>query len=129
MSDKLLYINSAQKGNKLYAILYRGDGTVFNTATGIYEAFTTANYANYAIALSEQGGASNSSVFLAAIPANVASANHTIDIRVMSGSTAAGGDSQPTGYTVQQKFWDGNSFWTNRQFVTEIGLNSLISGL
>ena len=129
MSDKLLYINSAQKGNKLYAILYRGDGTVFNTATGIYEAFTTANYANYAIALSEQGGASNSSVFLAAIPANVASANHTIDIRVMSGSTAAGGDSQPTGYTPVQKFWDGTALWSARSLVTEVGLHGMVGGV
>ena len=129
MSDKLLYINPAKNGNNLYAMLYQGDGTVFNVVTGKYEAFTLANYANYAIALSEQGGVGASGVFMAAMPSTVVTANHNLDIRVMSGSTAAGGDSQPTGYTVQQKFWDGNSFWTNRQFVTEIGLNSLISGL
>lgn len=44
-----------QSGKTLYAIIHNPDGTVWNEVGQAFEAFNVSNWADYAIALTEQG--------------------------------------------------------------------------
>lgn len=43
-------------GSTLYAVIHKGDGTVWNDVAQTYQAYNGANWASYAIPLVEQGG-------------------------------------------------------------------------
>ena len=58
-------------GRTVYFQVRNSSGLIFNTASGLYEAYLTANIADYDVAATEQGTASG--VYVASIPAGISS--------------------------------------------------------
>ena len=76
-------------GANLYSIRHNPDGTVFNNNTLAWEAYNSSNWAQYAIALTEQSG---SFYYRAAPPTASTDVIATDCIYVRAGATPALGD-------------------------------------
>lgn len=81
-------IMATATGRSIYALIYSRTGDVFNVSA--FEAFSASDYADYAIALSEDG---STGVYLADLPAAVNSAGtYELIYYLRAGSSPANGD-------------------------------------
>lgn len=81
-----------QSGATLYAVIHNKDGTVWNNINSDFESYNSANWAQYAVALTEQ---SSSGYYRASPPAGIGSALTTECIYSQVGGSPALSDAQP----------------------------------
>jgi hypothetical protein len=94
----------AGTGNTLYARVMNRAGLWWNTSTSAFEAYTAANWANYRIAMTEQG---SSGVYVADFPSAIqTSGTYYYYVHVQAGGSAAEGDVILNTGTVD---WTGSS--------------------
>ena len=92
-------------GKTLYAVLRNDQGQAYNTSSESFEAYATANYADYVVALTEQGTASG--YYSATIPSTLTSlAQLSVDVRSQVGGSPAETDGFVGGGNIE---WDGSA--------------------
>lgn len=91
-------------GQTLYAVLRNSAAQVWSTPTQAFEAYNSAHWTSYALALSEQGA---SGYYVASFPVAIAApGRYSIEIRVQSGASPALADSVLTGGSL---VWNGSA--------------------
>jgi hypothetical protein len=80
----------ATTGLTLYAQVFNSVGQFWNTNTAAFETYQTANIANYAITLTEQGSASG--IYFGNFPAAITSGGYTVIVRSRTGGAPAESD-------------------------------------
>lgn len=93
-------------GQTLYALVRNGAGLVWRPSISAFEAFSAANWGNYAtaIGLTEQAG---TGYFVGDFPAGIVSpGTYSVDARLQSGSAAAISDASAGGGAM---VWTGKS--------------------
>lgn len=105
-------ITSWNAGVTLYFHIWNATGLVWNTNTTAFEAYSTANIANYAIAATQQGSASG--YYRASFPSSIAKGVYSIYAKLQSGGSPAESD-----LTV------GNQYGYNWSGSAELSLNSV----
>jgi hypothetical protein len=77
----------ATSGSTVYAQVFnRANGQIWNTSLAAFQAYATANIANYAITMTEQGVASG--IFLGNFPA-AAAGSYSVVVRTRAGGSPA----------------------------------------
>jgi hypothetical protein len=72
-------------------VLRNGSAQVWNTSTAAFETYTLANYASYAVSLTEQGA---TGFYVGNFPGAIATAGrYSVDVRLRAGATPAATDS------------------------------------
>lgn len=100
MSDNLIeYEDTTQSGKTLYAVVRDSTGKWWNGTTT--EVYAAADFANYAVAIAEQGA---SGFFSGATPATLPAGPCAVGIRQRAGAIAAPTDTSLGGFNA---YWDG----------------------
>ena len=82
-------------GATLYAVVHHPDGTVWNVSLAVFEAYNAAHWADYAVALTEQGA---SGYYRGTFPAGAAGDFLTTEVVYQqAGGSPALGDAPATG--------------------------------
>lgn len=102
-------------GRTLYAVVRSSTGTVWNTAGAAFEAFNAANWADYDIALTEQGA---SGYYVGTFPAATAGV-YNVEARDRAGGSPAVTDAVAGAGAVE---WDGSAatYLASRPTLAEI---------
>jgi len=96
-------IVSFQPTKTLYALVFNRIGQIWNTSTVAFEAYSTANYANYTIALTQQG--TSSPFYDGTFPSAIVAGVYGVVAKQQLGGSAA--ETDPT-VGVQGDFqWNG----------------------
>lgn len=109
-------------GKVVYFQVWNNVGQIYNTSTLAFEAYATANIANYAISSTEAGTASG--VYLGTMP-SISAGQYSIDARERAGGSVAETDLVVgSGVLV----WNGTTLsadsWQARLFLTDDNTNS-----
>ena len=94
----------ATTGLTLYAQVFNTTGQFWNTNTAAFETYQTANIANYAITLTEQGSASG--VYFGNFPSAITSGSYTCIVRSRAGGSPAESDTALGTVDIQ---WNGTT--------------------
>jgi hypothetical protein len=105
-------ITSWNTGNTIYFHVFNAVGQIWNTVTVAFEAYVTANIANYAIAATEQGSASG--YYRTSFPSAIVAGVYSIYAKLRSGGSPAESD-----LTV------GNQYGYNWSGSLELSLNGV----
>lgn len=102
MAETLIeYEDTTQSGKTLYAVVRDASGHWWNGST--FEAYSVGDFANYAVALAEQGA---SGYFTGATP-GLAAGPYVVGVRSKAGASPAPSDASLGGY---QAYWDGSQW-------------------
>lgn len=97
-----IQLDYGESGKNLYALILNASGQIWNGST--FEAINAANWATYAIVLTEQ---STSGIYVANFPA-VAAGAYGVSMRLRSGASPATGD-QVAATVNSPVHWDGSA--------------------
>jgi hypothetical protein len=105
-------------GKTLYTVVFNATGQAWNTATPGFENVTSANWAHYAIALSEQATATG--LYEGSFPAVAAGSYGVVAYRQAGGSPAVGDLAVAT----EQVEWDGTQRLSLEEILAHLGAGS-----
>lgn len=108
---------SGLSGDTLYAVITNRSGQYWNTASTSYEAFTVANWGDYAVSLSEDGSTGK---FQLTFPSGISGGENDIDIRKQAGGSPATSDTSVASTAV---VWDGSDIFAPFNTVTTQTVN------
>ena len=111
MADEVA--QSYQTGKTLYFVLRNRESQPWHTLSGNFQAYQTANFENYDIAMTEQGTAS--AMFVGTFPAAIPAGAYLVEVKEQTGGSVA-----ETDPTVQHgRFdWNGSAIYPMSDNVT-----------
>lgn len=95
---------SYKTGQTVYALVRNATGKVWNTQSGAFETYVTANYANYVVSLTEQGSAS--SYYAGNFPPSIVAGVYNVVAKQQVGGSAAETDPTVGSGDIQ---WNGSN--------------------
>lgn len=111
-------------GTTLYALIRNTALEVWNTQSAAFETYSSANYAHYALALSEQGA---SGFYAVSFPSAITTAGlYSIDVREQAGTSPATSDAAQGGGSLA---WTGAAevlLWTNPAGQVQQAMNQAV---
>jgi hypothetical protein len=90
-------------GQTAYALIHNGIGQYWNIATTLFENFTGANFANYAVSIVEQG---STGCYVGTFPPQITAGVYGIEARLQLGGSPAQSDPSVAGENFQ---WQGSA--------------------